>query len=53
VDNTAYVSGDVVSYSGDQWTANQVELRLKELLHHDLPGCAGSTIASFVTASSC
>ena len=23
VDNTAYVSGDVVSYSGDQWTANQ------------------------------
>jgi chitinase len=23
VDNTAYVSGDVVSYNGDQWTANQ------------------------------
>jgi chitinase len=23
VDNTAYTSGDVVSYGGDQWTANQ------------------------------
>ena len=23
VNNTAYVSGDVVSYNGDQWTANQ------------------------------